>query len=260
MNPTRSQAKAALRIQTLGGFRVWRAGRELRPADWGREKALHLFQFLVTARRRPLHKEQIVERLWPQLDSTQGDRDFKVALNALNRALEPKRPPRKAPRFVRRYELAYALDGAETWVDADAFEAHVTAGNRAFARDAASAVEHYRAAVEQYAGDYLPERQYEDWSSVERERLLLLALGTMTSLANLLVEESPLESLRLTQTVIARDPAWEDAYRIQMRAYLHQGNRAQALRTYERCVQALASEFGVKPLPETLALYRQLLS
>src|SRR5438128_345250 len=142
-----SSQPAALRIQTLCGFRVWREGREIQAAAWGREKALHLVQFFVTMRRRPLHKEQIIERLSPQLDSALGDRDSKVALNALNRALAPRRQPRSAPRFIRRYELTYALDSAETWIDADALEEQITAGSRALPHDAESAVEHLRAAV-----------------------------------------------------------------------------------------------------------------
>ncbi|MEZ4681674.1 MAG: bacterial transcriptional activator domain-containing protein [Caldilineaceae bacterium] len=38
--------------------------------------------------------------------------------------------------------------------------------------------------IKLYHGDYLPERRYEDWTSAEQERLQLLALNTMTTLAN----------------------------------------------------------------------------
>ncbi len=245
-----------MRVQTLGGFAVWRDGVEVDPNAWGREKALHLFQFLVTVRGRYRHKEQIIDRLWPELDLETGDRDFKVALNAVNKALEPERPPRAETRFVRRRGLAYALEPKETWVDADAFEALVAAGNQAL--DDASAVRFYWGAVELYTGDYLPERCYEDWSSAERERLQVLALGTMATLADRLVEVSPLESQRLTQRILAVDPAWEQACRIQMRAYLAQGNRPLALRAYQQCVDVLEKEFGVEPLPETQALYRRI--
>ena len=49
------EIEAALRIQTLGGFRIWRAREdEITPAVWGREKALHLFQFFVTLCRTTL--------------------------------------------------------------------------------------------------------------------------------------------------------------------------------------------------------------
>jgi DNA-binding SARP family transcriptional activator len=251
---------ASLRIQTLGSFRLWRDGIEIEPSAWGREKALHLFQFLVTVRRRTshLHKEQIIDRLWPELDPEEGDRDFKVALNTIFKVLEPERLPRTESRFIHRQGLIYSLNLAETWVDADAFETLVAQGNRALSAHLDTAIEHYQQALALYVGDYLPERRYEDWTSAERERLQLLALGTMTTLASLLIERSPLESIRLTQHVLAADPVWEDAYRVQMRAYLAQGNRPLALRTYQQCVGMLQSELGVEPLPETQQLYQQI--
>jgi DNA-binding SARP family transcriptional activator len=249
-----------LRVQTLGYFRVWRNGAEIVPSTWGREKALHLFQFFVTVRGRYLHKEQIVDQMWPELDWETSDRDFRVALNAVNKTLEPERKPRAEPHFVQRHGLAYGLNMQETWVDADAFESLVSAGNHALRDDVQLATEHYRAAVALYTGGYLPERRYEDWVSIEQERLQVLALGTMTTLAGLLVTDSPLESLHLTQRVLAVDPVWEDAYRIQMRAYLAQGNRPLALRTYRQCVKMLEQEFGVEPLPETRELYEKIIA
>lgn len=255
-----SPEMASLRIQTLGGFRLWRDGVEIEPAAWSREKALHLFQFLVTMRRHPspLHKEQIIDRLWPELDAEEGDRDFKVALNTVYKVLEPERKPRVESRFVQRQGLVYRLDLAEIWVDADAFEALVAAGNGILVAHADAAVHSYQQALALYTGDYLPERRYEDWSSAERERLQLLALGVMTTLANLLLEQSPLESIRLTQHVLATDPVWEEAYRVQMRAYLVQGNRPLALRTYQQCVRMLDEELGVEPLPETRQLIERI--
>jgi DNA-binding SARP family transcriptional activator len=209
-------------------------------------------------RGRYLHKEQVVDRLWPEQTWEVGNRDFRVALNAVNKALEPERKPRTEPRFVERRDLAYGLRMEEMWVDADEFERLVSAGNRVSADDSAAAIRYYREAVALYSGDYLPERRYEDWASIEQERLQVLALGTMTALADLLVEQSPLESLRMTQRVLAVDPVWEDAYRAQMRAYHVQGNRPLALRTYQQCVETLDREFGVLPLPETRDLAREI--
>lgn len=260
--PNAISAKVALHVQTLGGFRVWRNGEEVPTTAWGREKAIHLFQFFITMRRQYVHKEQIMDRLWPDLDIDKGDRDFKVALNSINKALEPEREPRSDPLFVKRYGLAYGIDFENVWLDTEAMELLISAGNQALlepAKDNDFAVACYEAAVKLYFGDYLPERRYEDWTSAERERLQLLALNTMTTLAALLLRHTPLESLRLTQRVLAIDPVWEDAYRVQMRAFVAQGNRPLALRSYQRCVEVLAEEFGVDPLPETTELHDQIL-
>jgi DNA-binding SARP family transcriptional activator len=248
---------STLRVQTLGGFRIWRAESELEPSVWGRGKALQLFQFLVTIRRRPLHKEQIIDQLWPELDVEAGDRDFRVALHSIYRALEPERPARAASQFVRRNDLAYGLNVDAMWIDADVLETEIAKGNASLPTHPEEAIEHYGAAAALYAGDYLPERRYEDWTSAERERLETLALGAITTLAELMVERTPLESIRLTERVLAIDPVWEDAYRVQMRAYLAEGNRPLAIRAYQRCVQVLSKEFGIVPLPETRGLYEQ---
>ena len=256
-SPFAAADRHELCVYTLGGFRLLRNGHEIEPTAWTREKALHLFQFMITARRTAvlLHKERIVDDLWPEADAERGDRDFKVALNAVNNALEPERAARATPRYVVRSDLAYGLAFDRIWVDADAFEAHVAAGSAAWTNDNRDkAIACYTQALSLYRGDYLPERRYEDWSSAERERLQVLALNVMTTLAGLLLEHNPLESLRLTQRVLAVDPIWEDAYRIQMQAYLAQGNRPLALRTYEQCAAALERELEIPPLPETVAV------
>lgn len=260
--PNAISTKVALHVKTLGGFRVWRNGEEVPTTAWGREKAIHLFQFFITMRRQYVHKEQIMDRLWPDLDIDKGDRDFKVALNSINKALEPEREPRSDPSFVKRYGLAYGIDFENVWLDTEAMELLISTGTQATLGPKPNndfAIACYEAAVQLYHGDYLPERRYEDWTSAERERLQLLALNTMTTLADLLLQRNPLESIRLTQRVLAIDPVWEDAYRVQMRAFIAQGNRPLALRSYQRCVEVLAEEFGVDPLPETMELHEQIL-
>ena len=54
----------------------------------GTRKAIHLFQFFITMRRQYVHKEQIMDRLWPDLDIDKGDRDFNGRVNSINKALE----------------------------------------------------------------------------------------------------------------------------------------------------------------------------
>lgn len=260
--PSPPSGRAALRVQTLGGFRVWCDGEELPSTVWGREKAVHLFQFFITMRRQFVHKEQIIDRLWPDIDLDRGDRDFKVALNALNKALEPDRNPRQEARFSQWYGLAYGLDFEQVWLDAEAFEQLIATGNHSLVQSQPQvehAIQCYATAIALYNGDYLPERRYEDWTSAERERLQLLALNTMVTLGDLLLDRTPLESLRLAQRVLAVDPVWEDAYRLQMRAFAIQRNRPMAFKTYQTCMRILDEEFGVEPLPETTELYEKIL-
>ena len=68
-----------------------------------------------------------------------------------------------------------------------------------------------------------------------------------------LAQGQPDAALRLGEAIVARDPCWEGAYRLMMAAHAGLGNRAQALRVYQRCVEALRAELNVAPSPATEA-------
>ena len=57
----------------------------------------------------------------------------------------------------------------------------------------------------------------------------------------------------------ALEPFRETGYRRLMEAHVAAGNRAEALRVYERCRRLLAEELGAYPSPETESIYRGLL-
>lgn len=251
---------ASLQVQTLGTFQVWREGELLSSKDWGRDKSVQLFQFLVTARhQRALHKEQIIDRIWEDIDMKSGEQNFKVAQHGMNKTLEPLRKSREEPKYITRQGVTYQLNLSEIWIDTDAIESYIAIGNQALSEDPKLSVQAYRAAIDLHHGVYLPNRLYEDWSSAERERLQVLILGAFINLSELLVEENPMECIRLCQQALLIENTWEDAYRLQMEAYLNNGNRPMAIKTYRQCEDILEKEFRVKPMPETQKLYKEIM-
>ncbi len=251
---------APLRVQTMGQFAVWRGDTQIPPKAWGRDKTVQLFQFLVTTRhRKSMHKEQIIYRLWEDADVDAGNRDFKVALHGIHKTLEPERKSRTEAHFVLRQGLTYHLNREDISIDADAFERLIKIGNHSLEEDPLLAKTAFEAALPFYQGEYLPERLFEDWTSDERERLQVLALGAIITLAELTLDENPLESVRLAQQALLIDHAWEDAYRVQMQAYFQKGNRPMAIKTYQQCCKVLDEEFGIGPLPQTKASYREMM-
>jgi len=220
-----------------------------------RDKTVQLLQYLISNRQRnALHKEKIMDHLWEDGD----DRDFKVALHGINKALEPERPSRTEPTYILRQGVSYQLNSAKIWIDTEALEKYIIIANDAVGTDIVTAKKAYKLAIELYQGAYLPNRIYEDWSSEEREKVQLLILSAYITLAELLLEENPIESIRLSQKAISIDATWEDAYRLQMQGYLAKGNRPQAIKTYQNCVSVLEEEFGIDPLPETKKLIREI--
>src|SRR5262249_38728521 len=61
------------------------------------------------------------------------------------------------------------------------------------------------------------------------------------------------------EQAIQAEPFRDIGYRLLMEANAASGNRAEALRVYERCRRLLAEELGAFPSPETEAVYRRLL-
>ncbi|HEX3052658.1 MAG TPA: bacterial transcriptional activator domain-containing protein [Aggregatilineaceae bacterium] len=254
----------SLRVQTLGMFRVWLNDELLPNVVWKREKAQRLFQFLITIKLNNSHqvlpKERIVAELWPTLDESRADRDFKVALNALNDALEPDRTSRSLSGYILRHGLAYGLDpDANIRIDAEDFRQGLKTAARLEAENIDAAIDAYREAIDCYAGDYLPDALYEDWASLERERLQTLYVsGAMRLAALLLRREGYQEAIHLCQSVLVIDRFWEEAYRLMMIGHVRRGNRPLALRVYEQCRQALAEGLDLEPMDETTTLYEQI--
>ncbi len=262
-----------LKIQTLGPLRVWRGSEELGPHEWQRKKAQQMLALLVTNRERWLLREQICDMLWPEEGQSETEAQFKVTLNGLNAALEPLRPPRTPPFYVRRQGGAYRFcPPGGVWLDVEEFEARLDSARALRVRNTEYGIrdeansdgadrawayyEELERAVELHQGAYLSDWLYEDWARDERERLEARYMEAATLLAEALLGRNELtEAIRLCESVLVRDPGWEDAYCVLMRAYARQGQRRMALATYERCVRNLREYLDIEPLPSTTRIY-----
>lgn len=65
-------------------------------------------------------------------------------------------------------------------------------------------------------------------------------------------------ALSLASESVGLAPYRESSWRLQMRAHAAAGDRAEALRAYDRCARLLQTELGVPPTGETEALARAL--
>ena len=249
------QENATIRIQTLGGFCLWRNQEKIDAKEWGRDKTVQLLQYLISYRKRnSLHKEKIMDHLWEDWN----DRDFKVALHGINKVLEPNRLSRIDPIYITRQGVSYQIDLEKIWIDVEALEKYIVLGNKALEVDNLISQKAYQNAIDIYKGSFLPNRIYEDWTSEEREKTQLLILGAYMTLAEILILKKPIESIRLAQNALAIDATWEEAYRIQMQGYIAKGNRPQAIKTYKKCEVILEKEYGISPLPETKKLLQEI--
>src|SRR4051795_4651338 len=78
----------SVQVKLLGGFEVVHDGVPVAAEAWVRRQAAQLVQLLALSRERRLHREQVVDALWPGLSwETAGPRLHKAAHYA-RRALD----------------------------------------------------------------------------------------------------------------------------------------------------------------------------
>lgn len=252
--PTPRQAPE-LRLRLLGGFRAERGGAVVPIAAWQRRSARALTKLLAAAPGHALHREQVIERLWPGADLESALNSFGKALHAARRALEPELLPRESSSYLRLTDAVVALDPEHVWVDADHFE---LVAERALRRPDIEALERALAA---YGGELLPEDRYEDWCASRRDCATELHLRLLTALADALAARgSYAAAAARLRDVLEHDPTREAAHRALMSVHAAAGTRDQAVRQYQLCEEVLRRELDLAPDEETQALYEQILS
>jgi LuxR family transcriptional regulator, maltose regulon positive regulatory protein len=249
-----------LKIHTLGTFQVFRGEQIIQSKSWRREKSRQLLQLLLSYRESGLDRDQIIEYLWPEMDPSTAQRNFKVTLNTLYNVLEPEREPGSESAYISREGSVYLLrPGADLGLDVETFTTSVRKGEELLNHDLSEAMHSFQQALQIYKGEYLPEARYETWAAAERERLAVLFLRTADRLSELLLQQKrPEETIELCQRILACDNCWERAYRHLMLAFHELGDRGQVARTYQRCQQTLQAELEVGPAAETEGLFKRL--
>jgi len=167
-------------------------------------------------------------------------------------------------RFERRYNVVSRQvqdQQGELATDVEEFDGHYERGRRLEGRGRfEEANGEYEKAVALYRGDYLLEDLYEDWTMVERERLVNAYVDMLGRLAEHYMEaDQPQEGIRACYRILEKDRCHEDSYRLLMQCYARLGLRGRALRQYRLCESTLGREYGMAPSSETRALYELLL-
>lgn len=251
-----------LRIYTLGNFRTLLGNQSLHPKGWHREKTRQLFQLLITYRRAPLDRDQIFEFLWPDINPSIAQRNFKVALSTLYNVLEPNRKPGSDSAFILREGTVYGIrPNCDLWLDVDEFLAAFQQAEKTLYEEPDCALQALQSCVDLHQGEYLPDTRYESWAAAEREHIATIFLQAADRLCCLLLHRKiPSEVIDLCQKILHYDPCWERAYRHLMSAYDLLGDHGQIARVYHRCVQVMREELDIHPSPDSTALYEKLTS
>lgn len=216
-------------IRLLGGFELTVDGG-LAVTRFPTRRSGELVQLLALDRRRRLTRDQVIDALWPQLDTFAGGANLRKAAHHARRAIGHPDAVTLSHGSVELFPGALVTTDADEFLDA--------ADAALSAEDPVEAC----AVSGRYAGELLPSARYEAWADDQRRLLAaryldLLRIG------------------RQWDRVLEVDPLDEAAARAIMRAALAEGRRHHTIAVYGRLRAALSIELGVLPSPATDELY-----
>jgi DNA-binding SARP family transcriptional activator len=200
-------------------------GTPVEERRWARRHAKLLVKILALQPHHQLHREQMMELLWPEHDPASSANNLHKTIHAARRALEPTLKSGADSHFIitQGQQIRLRAPG-KLWIDVDQFE-----------QQAAEAIKSldtqlYEAALALYEGDLLIEDLYEDWATARREQLRALHEDLLLKLAQLYEAQGQHQKgIDRLKEVVACDPSNEEAHWQLMRLYALIGSRHQAL-------------------------------
>ncbi|HSD85355.1 MAG TPA: NB-ARC domain-containing protein, partial [Anaerolineae bacterium] len=221
-----------------------------------RRKALALAAYLACA-KQPQSRDSIAALLWPDLDQARARAALRSTLPALTS------PVPVSWLEVDRSTLAVKHEAI--WIDVEAFRG-LLARSRSHPHDAetvcSECVAILHQAIDLYQADFMAgfglidSVDYDDWQLRQREWLSRELSGCLRRMSNYSSAQGQIAAaIDLAQRWLALDPLHEAAHRQLMRLYAANGQRTEALRQYQHCVERLESDLATRPEDETTALY-----
>jgi len=250
--PETQAVRTTAAIRLLGRFEVFVDGEPVEDAAWRGRKAQQLVKLLAVSAGRTLHREQIADALWPDLDADSADRQLHKAIHAARRAFEPALASGADSAFVTTRDRSVALS-FEVAIDADTAEASAEAALAS--RDIEATAE----ALALFSGALLPSDLYESWSDARRARLAGLHARLLGAVADGASASGKMErAADAASRLLGLDAADERAHRVLMQVAASSGDRSAIVRQFRACESALESELGLAPSEATRRLFDRL--
>ena len=237
-----------LEIRLLGQFEVRQDGA---PIEIPSRPAQALLAYLVLSPGIAHRRERLAGLLWPEASEANARSYLRKALWHVRKALEAG-----GRHFLLADDISIAFDAnSRYWLDVSALE-HMGGTTEG----ASPSVDELIGYLSVYQGELLP-GFYDEWASLERERLRAAFERRMTLLLDRLIQEQRwTEVLEWGERWIALGHIPEPAYRALMVAHASLGDISSTAAVFRRCAEALRTELSVEPAEETRTLYERLVT
>ena len=216
------------------------------------------FAYLVGEHLSAVSRDELAGELWLDTAPPSWERSLSAIISKLRALLASAGLPNVALNgSFGHYQLALPSDA---WTDV---EAAIGAIDRA--ESALRGTEPQEALGWAYVAHQISRRPFlmgeeGPWVTLKRSELrdVLVRANECLSEPSIWPRE-PEYAVRHATEAVNLEPFREASYQLLMRAHVAVGNRAEALRVYERCRCLLSEELGVSPSSQTEAVYLDIL-
>ncbi|GAA5115356.1 AfsR/SARP family transcriptional regulator [Pseudonocardia adelaidensis] len=236
----------------LGGCRI-RVGGHVVDTTSSRQTR-GLLAYLLVHRRARIPRDVLMDVFWPHAAPAAARNCLHVALTRVRAAL---RAADGEALLERNFDTYGISRDADVRLDVDQFEAASALARRAStAGDALRAEQAYGATCQLYAGAFLADDPYLEWTLSLRERLAREAIEAQRGLMHIYLRRGDHGAAAvLARSVLAVDPADEEVNRGLMACLASSGQRHLALEQYQRMARTLWRTYRIGPSAESTALY-----
>lgn len=247
-------------VETLGGFRLYRGVTVMDEKEWDGYLPKLLLKAIVTHGSHPLPKDQLIEALWPEVTPQSGERNLKITLHRLRKALEPEMNKMFRSSYVYLKANMIYLDEELCKTDLNDFFSLYRRGERKEREgDIEAALLIYDKAIDLYKGDFLPEELYISWIGTKREELQKLYISLLYKIADIKEKRGTSKvAIDCYKKIIQIDPFSEQVYQRLMILYSNRRMQTEAIKVYQDCCKALLEGLDTEPEALTTSIYMKI--
>ncbi|WP_088533973.1 BTAD domain-containing putative transcriptional regulator [Geobacter sp. DSM 9736] len=167
---------------------------------WGSQKARLLFCSLLVSYDQWIHRDRLIEVLWPGCDVAAGVNNFKTTLSRLRKSFSGPH----AINPVMTQGEALRINTTLISLDASEFRAAATAGIKTYARgDLKGAKLLLEKAQDLYTGDFLPEEPFNPYLTAARDDFGRLHTSVITTLGKVYEQEGNKDALEAIRFLVS---------------------------------------------------------
>lgn len=182
-----------LAVCAFGGLSFYYNGSPV-SIVWESQKARLLFCYLLVTYDQWVHRDKIIELLWPGGDEGAAINNFKTTLSRLRKSFSGSR----SVNPVLTQGEAVRINHNGITLDASMFRHKATTGIKLLARgDIKSARAFLEAAQDLYSGEFLPEEPFNQFITSTRRELAELNSAVIISLGKIYQQEGNPDAMEI---------------------------------------------------------------